>query len=182
MSASRALSSSLLIATCLFVFSSASGQGIPPEAYHAKTVFIRNNAGGAPLENAADEELNKWGRFTLADGQASADIILVFSKNGVQNTEEREQAGRHMLPDQLRRQLFARRHGACVSEGTWAGAGIAALLAERLWGNDAEGHRQRLHRSLQKAVSQMTSQQQGVAACGSDVVTGGIVSPTIRSM
>jgi hypothetical protein len=28
------------------------------------------------------------GRFTLADDEASADIILVFSKNGVQNTEK----------------------------------------------------------------------------------------------
>jgi hypothetical protein len=30
------------------------------------------------------------GRFTLADDEASADIILVFSKNGVQNTEKSE--------------------------------------------------------------------------------------------
>lgn len=53
-------------------------------------LFIRNHAGGAALENAADEELSKWGRFTLADDEASADIILVFSKNGVQNTEKSE--------------------------------------------------------------------------------------------
>jgi hypothetical protein len=78
MSASRVLSSSPLIAICLFVFSSAFGQGIPPEAYHAKTVFIRNNAGGAPLENAADEELNRWHRFTLAEDETNAHIILVF--------------------------------------------------------------------------------------------------------
>jgi hypothetical protein len=65
-------------------------QAIPTEAYRAKTIFIRNNAGGAPLENAADEELSKWGRFTLADDEASADIVLVFSKNGITNTEKSE--------------------------------------------------------------------------------------------
>lgn len=92
MPALRFLSCLLTVATCLFFASSsfAFAQGIPPEAYKAKTVFIRNNAGGAALENAADEELNKWGRFTLADDEASADIILVFSKNGVQNTEKNE--------------------------------------------------------------------------------------------
>jgi hypothetical protein len=91
MSAPPFVSASLVIAACLFFSScSALAQGIPPEAHHAKTIFIRNNAGGAPLENAADEELSKWGRFTLADDEASADIILVFSKNGVQNTEKSE--------------------------------------------------------------------------------------------
>ena len=91
MPALRFLSASLLVAVCLFIATSASfAQGVPPEAYKAKTVFIRNNAAGAPLENAADEELSKWGRFTLADDEASADIILVFSKNGVQNTEKSE--------------------------------------------------------------------------------------------
>jgi hypothetical protein len=89
MPGSRFLPASLLIATCLFFASSAAfAQGIPREAYKAKTIFIRNNAGGAPLENAAVEQLNKWGWFTLADDEASADIILVFSKNGVQNTEK----------------------------------------------------------------------------------------------
>jgi hypothetical protein len=91
MFAIRALwSAFILAASFLLLASSAVAQGVPPEAYRAKTVFIRNNAGGAQLENAADEELNKWGRFTLADDEASADIILVFSKNGVQNTEKSE--------------------------------------------------------------------------------------------
>ena len=89
MSASRLLCfACFFTAICILLASSASSsaQGIPVEAYHAKTIFIRNNAGGVPLENAADEELSKWGRFTLADDEASADIILVFSKNGIQNT------------------------------------------------------------------------------------------------
>jgi hypothetical protein len=91
MSASRSPCSALLLAAiCFFLASPISAQSIPPEAYRAKTVFIRNNAGGAPLENAADEELSKWGRFTLADDEASADIILVFSKNGIQNTQKSE--------------------------------------------------------------------------------------------
>jgi hypothetical protein len=92
MSESRFLCSGLLLSagTSLFVSAAVLAQGVPPEAYRAKTIFIRNSAGGAPLENAADEELSKWGRFTLADDEASADIILVFSKNGVQNTEKSE--------------------------------------------------------------------------------------------
>jgi hypothetical protein len=90
MSALRFLFSVLLAASCLVPVSSVFAQGVPPEAIRAKTIFIRNHAGGAPLENAADEELSKWGRFTLADGEVSADIVLVFSKNGVQNTEKSE--------------------------------------------------------------------------------------------
>src|ERR1700710_1457612 len=92
MSESRFLCPGLLLlaGTSLFVSAAVLAQGIPPEAYRAKTIFIRNNAGGAPLENASDEELAKWGRFTLADDEASADIVLVFSKNGVQNTEKSE--------------------------------------------------------------------------------------------
>jgi hypothetical protein len=78
----------LLLAATSLASAAAIAQGVPPEAYKAKTVFIRNHAGGAPLENAADEELSKWGRFTLADDEASADILLVFSKNGIQNTEK----------------------------------------------------------------------------------------------
>lgn len=90
MSASHSLCSALLLsAPCFFLVSSVSAQ-VPAEAFRAKTIFIRNNVGGAPLENAADEELSKWGRFTLADDEATADIILVFSKNGVQNTEKSE--------------------------------------------------------------------------------------------
>lgn len=49
MSAPPFVSASLVIATCLFLASYPSlAQGIPPEAYKAKTIFIRNNAGGAP--------------------------------------------------------------------------------------------------------------------------------------
>jgi hypothetical protein len=88
MSAPPFVSASLHYNLSLLCLLSCAPQGIPPEAYKAKTIFIRNNAGGASLENAADEELSKWGRFTLADDEASADIILVFSKNGVQNTEK----------------------------------------------------------------------------------------------
>ena len=88
MTAPRFVASSLLAASCLFLAASVFAQGVPPEAFRAKTIFIRNNAGGAQIENAADEELSKWGRFTLADDEASADIVLVFSKNGIQNTEK----------------------------------------------------------------------------------------------
>ncbi len=144
----------LLLAAPLFPPSVAHAQGIPAEAYHAKTVFIRNNAGGAPLENAADEELSKWGRFTLADDEASADIILVFSKRRHhEHGEEREQEGRHLLRHKLWRQLLARRDGARVHEGPRARAGVAALLAKRLRRHEPESHGQRLHRRFQEAVS-----------------------------
>ncbi len=144
-----------LRASCLFLASSiVFAQGVPPEAFRAKTVFIRNNAGGAQIENAADEELSKWGRFTLADDEASADIVLVFSKNGVTNTESSdEQEGRHLLRHELRCKLLARCDGARVSERAWTGTGLAALLAGWLRRHDAEGDGQRLHRCVQEAVS-----------------------------
>jgi hypothetical protein len=90
MSSSRFLCPVLVLgASCFLLTSSVSAQ-VPAEAYRAKTIFIRNHAGGVPLENAADEELSKWGRFTLADDEANADIVLVFTKNGIQSTEKSE--------------------------------------------------------------------------------------------
>jgi len=64
MSSSRSLCSPFFLAEiCIFLALSAStAQGIPAETYHAKTVFIRNNAGGAPLEKCGGRrELSKWG-------------------------------------------------------------------------------------------------------------------------
>ena len=87
---SSVLCIAFLAAICVLFPSLLPAQAMPAEAFRAKTIYIRNNAGGAPLENAADEELSRWGRFSLADDEASADIILVFSKNGVQNTEKSE--------------------------------------------------------------------------------------------
>jgi hypothetical protein len=155
----------LLAAISLIASAGALAQGVPPEAYRAKTIFIRNNAGGAQMENAADEELSKWGRFALADDEASADIILVFSKNGIQNTEKSDnKEGWHLLRYELWGQLFSGRYGACVSERAWPGTRIAALLAGWLRRHDAEGDRKGLHRCAQEAVSTLEP-----SAAGSEV-------------
>ena len=143
----------LLAATSLFASAGALAQGVPPEAYRAKTVFIRNNAGGAQLENAADEELSKWGRFALADDEASADIILIFSKNGIQNTQKSDNKKDGTCCDTSYGASFSPGATARVPEGAWPGTRIAALLAGWLRRHDAEGDRQGLHRCVQETVS-----------------------------
>jgi hypothetical protein len=144
----------LLAATCVFVASPLSAQCVLPEAYRAKTIFIRNNAGGAPLENAADEELSKWGRFTPADDEASADIILVFSKNGVQNTEKSDNKKDGTCCETSYGASFS--PGATVRaylKGHAHGPGSLAFWQKRVRRHDAEGGREGLYRCVQEAAS-----------------------------
>jgi hypothetical protein len=143
----------LLAATCLCRFASVSA-GRPARGHHAKTIFIRNNAGGAPLGNAADEELSKWGRFTPADDEASADILLVFSKNGIQNTEKSDNKkdgtccetsyGASFSPGATERAYL---------KGHAHGPGSLAFWQKRVRRHDAEGGREGLYRCVQEAVS-----------------------------
>jgi hypothetical protein len=60
----------------------AIAQSMPREAFKAKTIFIVNQTGKPTVENGADSELSKWGRFTMADDAATADIKLVLTKAG----------------------------------------------------------------------------------------------------
>jgi hypothetical protein len=67
----------------MFVAAAAAGaQSMPREAFKAKTIYVENRTGKPAVENGADSELNKWGRFTMADDAASADIRLVLTKAG----------------------------------------------------------------------------------------------------
>lgn len=59
-----------------------AAQSMPREAFKAKTIFVVNRTGKPAVENGADSELSKWGRFTMADDEDSADIKLVLTKAG----------------------------------------------------------------------------------------------------
>jgi len=59
-----------------------AAQSMPREAFKAKTIFVVNKTGKPTVENGADSELTKWGRFTMADDADSADIRLVLTKAG----------------------------------------------------------------------------------------------------
>lgn len=61
---------------------------LPLEALKAKTIAIVNKTGKAVIENGADDELAKWGRFTLVDDPSTADITLVIYKPGVVDNQK----------------------------------------------------------------------------------------------
>jgi hypothetical protein len=65
-----------------------AAQSMPREAFKAKTIFVVNKTGKPTVENGADSELTKWGRFTMADDADSADIRLVLTKAGSTVTSE----------------------------------------------------------------------------------------------
>jgi hypothetical protein len=66
----------------LVAVAAAGAQSMPREAFKAKTIFVENRTGKPTVENGADSELSKWGRFTMADDADSADIKLVLTKAG----------------------------------------------------------------------------------------------------
>jgi hypothetical protein len=78
----RTLALSTGLAAIFIAGSAATAQSMPREAFKAKTIFVINQTGKATVENGADSELSKWGRFTMADDAASADIKLVLTKAG----------------------------------------------------------------------------------------------------
>lgn len=75
-----------LLAVVFLLCAVTSAQSLPREAFKAKTIYVVNNTGKPAVENGADSELSKWGRFTMADDPDSADIKLVLSKPGSTTT------------------------------------------------------------------------------------------------
>lgn len=78
----RGLKVMAAVAAMLAGAMAVGAQSMPREAFKAKTIFIVNQTGKAAVENGADSELSKWGRFTMADDADSADIKLVLTKAG----------------------------------------------------------------------------------------------------
>jgi len=54
----------------------ANSGSLPQAVVNAHTVFLQNDTGFAELGYTAILELNKWGRFDLADTPDNADLIL----------------------------------------------------------------------------------------------------------
>ena len=61
-----------LISTCVL----AGPKTLPETVVHAHTVFLENETGYADLQYAAILELNKWGRFEMAESREKADLIM----------------------------------------------------------------------------------------------------------
>jgi hypothetical protein len=71
----------------LLLAATLHAQSVPREAFKAKTYYIINRTGKPAVENGADSEMNKWGRFTMADDADSADIKIVLTKAGSSTTQ-----------------------------------------------------------------------------------------------
>jgi hypothetical protein len=72
------------LAFLLFLFcivplqAGAQGAALPQAVINARTVYIENETSMPGLEYTAILELNKWGRFGLAESREKADLILLF--------------------------------------------------------------------------------------------------------
>lgn len=51
---------------------------LPDVVLHAKTVYILNETGMQKISDAAYEDLEKWGRFSITPDRKSADLIVHF--------------------------------------------------------------------------------------------------------
>jgi hypothetical protein len=62
----------------------------PREVFKAKTFWVENKTGKVAVENGLDDAMTKWGRMTMADDAASADIKFLLTRPGVQNTQTQD--------------------------------------------------------------------------------------------
>jgi len=70
-----------LLSLAFFVVVAAPAQEpMPRAAFTAKTVAILNDTKTGEVFDGALEQLQRWGRFTVADDADSADIVLRFDK------------------------------------------------------------------------------------------------------
>jgi len=66
-----------VLVLCVAVLSVwANSTTLPEAAVKARTIYLQNDTGFAELEYTAVLELNKWGRFDLAESAGKADLIL----------------------------------------------------------------------------------------------------------
>lgn len=73
----RLVSLMLVLLLSLMTRSAGAGPKLLPEAIvHAHTVFVENETGFNELQYALVLELNKWGRFDLADSREKADLVM----------------------------------------------------------------------------------------------------------
>lgn len=65
-----------LLFCLLTVQSGAVPKPLPEAVVHAHTVFLENETGFNELQYSTIFELNKWGRFDLAESREKADLIM----------------------------------------------------------------------------------------------------------
>ena len=65
------------LAFCLLVTQTgAVPKALPDAVVHAHTVFLENETGFNELQYSTIFELNKWGRFELAESREKADLVM----------------------------------------------------------------------------------------------------------
>jgi hypothetical protein len=71
----------LLLPLAFFAVVAAPAQEpMPKAAFTAKTVAILHDGKTGEVSDGAEEQLKRWGRFTVVDDADSADIVLRFDK------------------------------------------------------------------------------------------------------
>jgi hypothetical protein len=76
---SPALPAGLLLGVTFFLAAfpgSAGPKNLPEAIVRAHTVFIENETGFAELQYTLVLELNKWGRFDIAESREKADLVM----------------------------------------------------------------------------------------------------------
>jgi hypothetical protein len=73
---SAGISSLFLVSWLAALSAEAKSGGLPQALLNAHSVYIENETGFADLKYAAILELEKWGRFEVADSREKADLIF----------------------------------------------------------------------------------------------------------
>jgi hypothetical protein len=92
---------SLLVVLWVAVLSVwANSITLPEAVVRAHTIYLQNDTGFAELEYTAILELNKWGRFDLAERAEKADLILrLDSSTRVRVVPDGQIPGAHFADD-----------------------------------------------------------------------------------
>ena len=69
----------LILLVCLLtVPAGAVPKALPDAVVRAHTIFLENETGFNELQYSTIFELNKWGRFDLADSREKADLVMLL--------------------------------------------------------------------------------------------------------
>jgi len=77
----------LLACATAFAATTATPRPLPPTVLEAKTIYIDNQTGKNNLTARAIAELKTWGRFTVVNDPAKADITLTISMQAKENPD-----------------------------------------------------------------------------------------------
>src|SRR5215813_11550257 len=78
----------------------ANPTALPETVVRARAIYLQNDTGFAELEYTAILELNKWGRFDLAERAEKADLILrLDSSTRVRVVPDGQIPGAHFADD-----------------------------------------------------------------------------------